>query len=269
MVKGSSLKTVAAVALMLGAAACAQETAPDVGEAAVVEETTPTLRAAAAIATPTRPEADYENDHLRKAVGVLAYIDINPGDAVFEVEAGDGYYTELFSILAGPDGQVIMQNPESFDAFLGDAVSNRLADNRLANVRMTKSNFDALDAGDSSMDIVTWILGPHELYYMPNGDVSLGDPETAYAEIARVLKPGGVFVVLDHAAAPGAPETTGGTTHRIDPAIVKTMAAGAGFEYVSKSDLLHNPDDDYEIGVFDPSVRRKTDRFLFTFQKPE
>ena len=44
-------------------------------------------------------------------------------------------------------------------------------------------------------------------------------------------------------------------------------AAAAGLKLVDESDLLANADDDYTINVFDPSVRRKTDRFLMKFAK--
>ncbi len=225
-------------------------------------------RAKAVVANPSRPAEDRADDNMRLPAKVLAFTAIEPGMTVFEIESGRGYYTELFSALVGPEGAVIMHSPESFDSFLTDLVAERLAGNRLPNVRLSKTNFDVLDAADSSVDIATWFLGPHDLYFMPGG-VSLGEPEKAFAEIFRILKPGGALVVLDHAATPGAPETTGGTVHRIDPAIVKALAAAAGFTLVDESGVLSNPDDDYSMSVFDPAVRRKTDRFLLKYRKPE
>ncbi|MEO1135103.1 MAG: methyltransferase domain-containing protein [Pseudomonadota bacterium] len=251
----------------LGFAACADGNAPEAPNALAAAADNHAARAAAAVDADLRPDADRADDALRKPVNVLAFMEIEPGMRVFEMEAGNGYYTELLSALVGPDGEVVMQNPESFDAFLGDAVTERV-NGRLSNVRISKSNFDALDAPDASMDVVTWVLGPHELYFELNG-ASLGGVEETYAEIVRILKPGGVFIVLDHAARPGAPETTGGTTHRIDPAIVKALAANAGLVLAGESDVLRNPDDNYDIGVFDPSVRRKTDRFLLKYRKPD
>lgn len=226
-------------------------------------------RAQTVVASNSRPAADRDDDPMRKPASVLAFAAIKPSMTVFEIEAGGGYYTELISALVGPGGAVIMQSPESFDSFLADAITDRLAANRLPNVRLSKTNFDSLDAADNSVDIATWMLGPHELYFTPNGGGSLGDVETAYSEIFRILKPGGVLIILDHAAAPGSPETTGGAIHRIDPLIVKQLAVGAGFMLVEESDVLRNPDDDYSMGVFDPAVRRKTDRFLLKYTKPE
>ena len=68
-------------------------------------------------------------------------------------------------------------------------------------------------------------------------------------------------------APEGAPATTGGETHRIDRAIVVSMAQDVGLRLVDESDLLANPEDDHTLNVFDPAVRRKTDRFLLKFVK--
>lgn len=225
--------------------------------------------AAAAVADPARPDKDRADDAARKPAAVLAFAGIAPGMTVLEMEAGSGYYTQMLSTLAGPSGHVIMQNPAAFDAFLGERVAARLAGGRLGNVRLSKTSFDALDAPDASVDVVTWFLGPHELFYTPKDGASLGDPKASFAQIFRVLKPGGALVVLDHAAAAGAPSSTGGKTHRIDPAIVKALARNAGLELVASSAVLANPDDDHNLLVFDPRVRRKTDRFLLKFKKPE
>ena len=118
------------------------------------------------------------------------------------------------------------------------------------------------------MDKVLWILGPHELYYVPKDSTGLGDPAKAYAEIMRVLKPGGEFIAMDHAANAGAPSSTGGTIHRIDPAIVLASAKAAGLVFVDQSDILANPQDDRSKMVFDATVRRHTDQFLLRFRKP-
>ncbi len=274
----ATCKTALVACAALGLLACAPkadtettETAasPEAGETAAPAPVDYTALAAASVANPSRPEADVADDEMRKPAEVLTFIAIEPGMSVFEMEAGGGYYTELYSSIVGGDGEVVMQNPQSFDNFLGDALELRLADNRLANVRSSRTLFDNLDAADGSMNIVTWILGPHELYFTPAGGEGFGDVEASYSEVMRVLKPGGTFVILDHAAAAGSPETTGDTLHRIDPAIVKGLAEAAGFVLIDESDILANPDDMYDMGVFDPAVRRKTDRFLLKYQKPE
>lgn len=224
--------------------------------------------AEAAVANAARPEADRADDERRKAVTALTFMEVEPGFAVFEIEAGGGWYTELLSHAVGPNGSVVMQGPRGFRDFYGEQIDARLADDRLANVRESLSTFDMLDAEDGEMDLVTWVQGPHELYFKPEGQ-SLGDPAKAYAEIYRILKPGGAFVVIDHSAEPGAPETTGNDLHRVDEAIVKRMAEEAGFTLEAESDFLANPEDPLNAGVFDPSIRGKTDQFALRFRKPE
>ena len=216
-----------------------------------------------------RPATDYEQYEVRKSKDVLAFTGAAPGMTVVDLEAGGGLYTELLSRVVGDTGQVYMQNPPAFDAFLGDAVEKRV-DGRLANVTKVRAPFDDLSAvPDDSADLVTWLLGPHELWYTPDGAEpgALGDPEGAFAEIARVTRPGGAFVVLDHMAPAGAPATTGGETHRIDKAIVIAMAEANGFTLTEESGLLANAEDDGSLNVFDPAIRRKTNRFLLRFTK--
>ena len=222
----------------------------------------------AVLTHPDRPAADFAEDAARKPSQVLAFTGIDYGMTVVEIEAGGGYYTELFAHTVGPQGKIYMQNPVAFDAFFGDAIVERL-DERLLNVQAMRTNFDQLTVADQSVDLVTWFLGPHELWFQPAGapKEAFGNPEKAFAEIVRVLKPGGVFVTSDHKAAAGAPAQSGSETHRIDPAIILDYAKRAGLELVEESALLENPEDDYSISVFDPSVRRKTDRFLFKFRK--
>jgi len=242
------------------------ETAVDSESSNVVAPAT--VDYAGLLTDPSRPADDAADDAARKPDAVLAFAGVAAGMDVYEMEAGGGYYTELLSRAVGDTGSVVMQNPVSFDAFLGDSVEVRLADSRLANVSLQKMTFGEISEETGSKDFVTWILGPHELWYVPDDGVSLGDPEAVFAIIVDMLKSGGIFLAVDHAAAEGAPSSTGGDTHRIDPAIIRTMAEAAGLEFVASSDVLANADDDHTLGVFDPAIRRMTDRFVMTFKKP-
>ncbi|MFX4914308.1 hypothetical protein ABTC20_19035, partial [Acinetobacter baumannii] len=63
-------------------------------------------------------------------------------------------------------------------------------------------------------------------------------------EVMKALKPGGSYIVIDHADAAGTGITGTSTKHRIDPAAVKAEVVKAGFEFVGESDVLRNPADD-------------------------
>ncbi len=223
----------------------------------------------AVLASPNRSEADRARDAARKPAQTLAFFQIAPGQTVFEVEAGGGYFTEIYSLAVGPRGSVVMQNFQGFEDFAADEIAARLADNRLANVRHSVSLHDDLDADDNSVDVATWVQGPHELYYKPTPDANFGDPAASFAEIYRIVKPGGFFAVIDHAAAAGAPVTSGNDLHRIDEAHILALATGAGFVLEEESDFLANPDDDHTLVAFAPEVSGKTDQFALRFRKPE
>ncbi len=214
-----------------------------------------------------RPGADAADDARRMPLEVLAFAGIEAGMTVLELEAGTGYYTEILSRAVGPNGSVIMQNPPAFDGFFGEGVTQRLAGNRLPNVRLSKTNFDALDAADNSVDMVTWILGPHELWFEPAENVTLGDPAGSFAEIARVLTPGGVFLAVDHNAETSAGPEVGGTLHRIGDGIVSRMARAAGLSESRSSNLHVNADDPLNNSVFDPSIQGRTNKFVILYRK--
>lgn len=211
-----------------------------------------------------RPAEDAADDGRRMPLEVLSFAGIEAGMDVFEMEAGTGYYTEILSRAVGPAGSVVMQNPPSFDSFYGDAPAQRAA--RLNNVRVSKTNFDQLDAADNSIDMVTWILGPHELWYMQDGQ-SLGVPAQSFAEIARILKPGGVFLAIDHHAPADSTVDVGGTLHRIREDIIQEFAEAAGLTVLRKSNLHLNENDPLNIDVFNAAVQGKTSKFVVLYRK--
>jgi len=212
---------------------------------------------------------DQADDAARKPAEVLAFAQIRPGETILELEGGRGWYSEILSIALGPMGKLIVQYPPEFN--YGDAAYKARTDaGQLKNATITVSAFDKLQAPDNSVDKVLWILGPHELYFTPRNAQpgALGDPVKAYAEIKRVLKPGGIFIAMDHAAEAGAPPSIAQTIHRVDPAVVLAAAKAAGLDYVDKSSILANPKDDRTKTPFTPDIRRHTDQFLFRFRKP-
>ncbi|MEQ1781529.1 MAG: methyltransferase domain-containing protein, partial [Hyphomonadaceae bacterium] len=198
---------------------------------------------------------------------VLAFADISPGDIVLELEAGRGWYSDIISSAVGPTGKLVVQYPPEFA--YGDAAFKARTDaGRLKNAEIVKSHFDDLQqVASNSVDRVLWILGPHELYYTPPNSRGLGNDEKAYAEIMRVLKPGGLFIAMDHAADPGTSVTIAQTLHRIDPSVVVSASQHAGFKMLGRSEVLANPSDDHTVMVFESTIRRHTDQFLFKFQK--
>ncbi len=221
---------------------------------------------AAALAHPDRPAEDAANDERRRPAEVLAFAGLQTGMSVLELEAAGGYYTEILSRAVGPDGSVILQHPPGLMGFVGDGIDMRTADDRLPNVRVSITNFDELDAEDNSIDMVTWILGPHELGFAPEGN-SLGDLAGSFSEIARVLKPDGVFLANDHIAPDGSGWEAGDSLHRIEESLVTQLAEEAGLTVADNSDMFKNPDDPLTEGVFSPSIRGQTSQFTVLYRK--
>jgi predicted methyltransferase len=262
------LKSATAIVAALAIAACA--TAPKAPPALAAADYAPIL------ADPARTvqlagfqAADQADDAARKPAEVLAFAKVAPGQTILELEGGRGWYSRILSEALGPTGKLYVQYPPEFA--YGDAAYKARQDaGQLRNATIIKSHFDDYSAiPDGSVDKVIWILGPHEIYFTPPNTQGLGDEARTYAEIKRVLKPGGEFIAMDHAAPAGEDKKISAqTNHRVDPAIVLAAANAAGFTYVEKSDVLANPQDDRTKRAFDPTIRRHTDQFLFRFRKP-
>ncbi len=258
-------------------AACGQQSADDQPTAAADEPAAAVESAAipvsvyeAAVANEARPEADRARDAGRRPAEVLEFVGIRPGMIVLDMFSGGGYYTEILSRLVGDAGRVIAHSNKAYISFVGEEFEMRYLGGRLANaeVLMAENNELSLDA--ESVDAIMLVLAFHDLYDDdPDNGWPAIDVDAFLAELFKGLRPGGVVGVVDHYAAAGAPRETGGTLHRIDPAIVIEEMNKAGFELEAQSDLLRNPADDHEKSVFDAEIRGKTDRFLMRFRKPE
>jgi predicted methyltransferase len=94
------------------------------------------------------------------------------------------------------------------------------------------------------------------------------DPSVLNKQVFDALKPGGLWVIIDHVAPAGSGMADTDTLHRIDPAIVKQQVEAAGFVFDGESNALRNPNDTHTIKVFDKSIRGHTDQFIYRFRKP-
>jgi len=223
---------------------------------------------AAAVADPARPATDTQRDANRKPGETLAFAGVKPGDQVGELLPGGGYFTRLLSKTVGPTGHVyafVPQRPANSGPDMPDPVARIqpiLTDPAYANVSTVVAPLTSVSF-PVPLDLVWTSQNYHDLHYIPGVDMRVFD-----AQVFAALKPGGVFLVLDHAAEPGSADRDAATLHRIDPETVKKEVLAAGFRLVGTSDLLHNPADPHTAKVFDPLIRGKTDQFILKFQKP-
>ncbi|KRE89402.1 methyltransferase [Frateuria sp. Soil773] len=220
----------------------------------------------AALHDPAR-QADAGNDARRKIADVMAFAGARPGQKVLELIPGSGYFTRVFSAIVGPKGHVYVLWPNEYakEAESDVAGSRRLAsDPHYANVSVLTQPAAQLSAPES-VDVVFTSQNYHDY---PDKFMGSVDPAVLDKQVFAALKPGGVFVVIDHVAQAGSGLRDTDTLHRIDPAIVKRQAQAAGFVFDGESDALRNPADPHDIKVFDKSIRGHTDQFMYRFRKP-
>jgi predicted methyltransferase len=223
----------------------------------------------AAIADASRPDTDKQRDANRKPAETLAFAGVRPSDRVAELLPGAGYFTRLFSKVVGTGGHVYALVPAPLPDAPADALDRAArvkaiaADPNYSNVSVVVEPFAQLKAPEP-VDLVWTSQNYHDFHNFPGLDV------TVFNQLVfDALKPGGTYLVLDHAAEPGSGVRDTATLHRIDVDTVKKEVLAAGFVLVGSSDLLHQADDPHAVKVFDPSVRGKTDQFILKFRKPK
>lgn len=219
-----------------------------------------------AIDDPAR-QADRADDARRKIAQVMAFAQVKPGDKVLELIPGSGYFTRVFSGVVGPKGHVYALWPNEYAAESTSDVANlrKLAkEPHYANVSVLTQPAAQLDAPES-VDVVFTSQNYHDY---PDKFMGRIDPAVLDKQVFKVLKPGGVYVVIDHVAPAGSGMRDTDTLHRIDPAIVRKQAESAGFVFDGQSDALRNSADPHTIKVFDKSIRGHTDQFMYRFRKP-
>ena len=221
---------------------------------------------AVAQAPAAKPPADAMTDPAMKRAEVLAFIGVKPGDRVADIVAGR--FVRALSVAVGPKGKLYAVMPaevvKSHPEVLG-TLKTLTADPAYANVEVLTPPINA-PALPGKLDAVFIRQNYHDLHdkFMGPADV----PAFNRAVFAA-LKPGGVYVVLDHAAVAGSGLSATDTIHRIDPATVKAEVLAAGFKFDGESNVLANPADDHTKMVFDPAIRGKTDQFMYRFRKPK
>ncbi|MET0281330.1 MAG: methyltransferase [Steroidobacteraceae bacterium] len=212
-----------------------------------------------AVASKDRPEAMSSRDANRKPAELLALSGVKPGDQVLEFASFGQYFTTLLSDIVGPQGKVYMLDLPYTEARSGAASRTFAAAH--PNTQYTLADYNSAEL-PQNLDLVFNVLYYHDL---PLNKI---DTAALNAKILKALKPGGVFFVVDHNAAPGSGTRDTEKLHRIDPEVIKKEVLAAGFELVEQSKLLAHAPDDHTQMVFAPGLRGLTDQSVFKFRKP-
>lgn len=258
------MRRISTIALTIAAAAALSGCiiVADGGTTTVVHHTVPAEDAyAAALAHPDRPDADRARDGLRRSADMLAFMQLGPNDVIADIRPEEGFFTRLFAPVVGPAGHVY--------AFVPNQTSGRenaYADTLSATYGNVSRVTGALEtmAFDRPLDVVFMGEEYHD-FVIPRFGV---DVPAMNAAVFRALKPGGLYVILDHQAAAGTGVSVAGTLHRIESAELRRQVEAAGFVFDGETRVVANPADDHSLSVFDESIRGRTDRFVLRFRKP-
>lgn len=254
--RGSLAATLAA----LLCAACASTGAPP---------SLSTLQIAAVVAAADRSDADRRNDVRRKPAEMLAFIGVRPGMVALDVSAGGGYTTELLARAVGPGGRVYGQSrprdlnrppPARTSAM---ALAERAQKSTAANIVAVERPFESpapVGFENGAFDVVTLFFNYHDL-----GGIGV-DRARLNAAVFAALKPGGVYVVADHAGRPGTGISESTTLHRIEEAFLRREVEAAGFRLDREGMFLRNPADPRDRETPEPAMPK--DEFVLRFVKP-
>ncbi len=217
-----------------------------------------------ALSSAERSETDKGRDEARKPAEVIVFAGVEPGMAVLDVMAASGWYSEVLATAVGVEGTVYADNPlwliEAMDGRVVQGLEKRLADNRLPNVIRADQGLEKGTIKAGSIDIALTALNMHDTYDQFGHDATLEQ----MAQIYTALKPGGVFVLIDHSGKAG---LNNKQLHRIEQHIMEGIAKEAGFTLEAEGQMLKHPEDDLTKMVFAKGLRGNTDRFVLKLRK--
>ncbi len=201
---------------------------------------------------------------------LIRFARVATGSRVIDVYPGDGDWTRMFSDVVGPKGRVFSFIPAEIADLKPDQfgrMQTLAKEPGRDNVQAVSADLVAMPEATQPADVLWLHLFYHDLH-----TALIQKKGATAADFNRVvyqrLKPGGSYVIVDHAAAVGAGTSDAQSLHRIEPASVREEVEAAGFVLDAQSTVLANKDDPHSIKVFDPSIKGATDRFAYRFVKP-
>jgi predicted methyltransferase len=220
-----------------------------------------------AVDAPDRDDADRALDAGRRPAELLTIFGVAPGMRVAEIGSGGGYTAELLARVVGPEGEVHGQN----SAFILDRFARAPWEARLEKpvmapvVRHDRPFDDPFGPDVRDLDLVVNVLFYHDTVWQEV------DRDAMNRAIFAALRPGGRYVIVDHAAREGDGTTVTRTLHRIEESTVVDDVTRAGFRLVRTDDLLRSAEDarDWNAAPSAAAERRGTsDRFILIFERP-
>jgi predicted methyltransferase len=245
-------------ALFIGA--CAGGAVPGLMMSAPAMPTATSPNIVAAVADSRRPEADTTRDALRHPAEVMAFTGVQTGWRIADIGPGGGYYSRLFAVAVGDTGRV----------YAVDRAGTAERPRPMTAIAPTYGNITHLTDGYQGWTIsepldAIFISQIYHDFFLPQLGI---DVPALNRQMFAALKPGGVLVIIDHAAVDGSDVSVTESLHRIDRGQVIRDMTAAGFVLQEESDVLRNPADNRTLRVFEGDIRGRTDQFALRFVKP-
>ncbi len=218
-----------------------------------------------AIGNARRPEDDRKRDADRKPAQLMSFFGVKPGMKVADLAASRGYFTAVLAEAVGPTGTVYGQNNKALLSFSKDAhpLANLIDKQGYKNIVKLDSEMDDPKL-PSGLDGAFMIMFYHDLF----NPAFKADRDKMNKAILAALKPGGVYGIVDHHAAPGMGTTDTNKNHRVERYVVVEEVLKAGFILAEETDLLENMKDPLNVSMRAPDLRGKTHQFVLKFKKP-
>ncbi len=224
--------------------------------------------AARAVADPRRPPEQVRFDATRKPAQLIAFAQLKRGDRIVDFMPGNAYFTRIMSDVMGDTGHVYAFLPTEQ---LQNCSPQEVAGTRLLERDPGYGNVSVLSDSTRNfrvpqeLDVIWTAQNYHDLH-----DAFMGPADVAALNkrFFDALRPGGVYLVIDHVAEAGSGLRDTESLHRIDPLRMRREIEAAGFVFDAESDVLRNHADDHRASVFDPGVRGRTDQVVYRFRKP-
>jgi predicted methyltransferase len=222
-----------------------------------------------ALADPRRPAEQVKLDAARKPAQLIAFARLKRGDKIADFMPGNAYFTRIMSDVVGDTGHVYAFLPTEQ---LANCSPQEVAGTRLLEHEPGYANVSVLSDATANfraperLDVIWTAQNYHDLH-----DTFMGPADVAALNkrFFDALKPGGIYLVIDHVAEAGSGLRDTESLHRIDPKRLRREIEAAGFEFDAQSNALRNRSDDHKKSVFAPGVRGRTDQVVYRFRKPE
>jgi predicted methyltransferase len=218
-----------------------------------------------------RPVEDLTLDVDRKPAQILNFFQVTPNSQVLELFAGGGYYTELLNDIVGKDGHVTVYEDSMWYDYSKSDSDKRHMGKRLKNTHTVISDMNTLKLPKEEYDTALIVLGLHDIYIEEQKSLSGNNHDMTHLfnALYHSLKSGGVIGIIEHEAKAGQQPNISAELHRLNSKFITKHMLAAGFTLEASSDLLANANDDHTQIVWAKGLRRKTDRSVLRFRKPQ